>query len=89
MITIIATAATARQLFPDRPSVALLAAALIAFNPQFIYLSASVNNDSALIALAGCSLYLLARLWRGDRSRRLVLVLGAVVGLAVMASLAA
>ncbi|MBI5567801.1 MAG: DUF2142 domain-containing protein, partial [Chloroflexi bacterium] len=87
LITVVATAATARRLFPDRRSVALLAAALVAFNPQFIYLSASVNNDNALIALAACSLYLLARLWRGDRSRRIVLTLGAVIGLAVLAKL--
>lgn len=87
LMTLIATAALARQLFPERRSVALLAAALIAFNPQFIYLSASVNNDNALNALATVALYYLARVWRGERSWRVVVPLAVVVGLAILAKL--
>nr|MBP7689420.1 DUF2142 domain-containing protein [Thermoflexales bacterium] len=87
LITISMTYALARLLFPDRKSVALVAAMLVAFNPQFIYLSAAVNNDNAINALAACSLYLLARLWRGDRSWRVLLALAVSLGLAVIAKL--
>lgn len=87
LITLVATIAIARRLFPERPSVAVLAAMVIAFNPQFIYLSASINNDNALNALAAVALYYLARVWRGERSWRVVLPLAVVVGLAILAKL--
>ena len=46
--TVIFTFLSAREVFPDRVDVRALAAALVAFNPQFLFISASVNNDNLL-----------------------------------------
>jgi 4-amino-4-deoxy-L-arabinose transferase-like glycosyltransferase len=43
-----------RAIWPGRPALALAGAALVAFNPQFLYLSGAVGNDvaAALAAMA-------------------------------------
>jgi len=43
------------------PGYALVAAALVAFNPQFIFISGAINNDNLVIALASVVLWLLVR----------------------------
>lgn len=48
---------TARRAFPARPWVALGAAAIAAFNPQFIFAHALVSNDPLLIALTSGLLF--------------------------------
>lgn len=64
--------------------LALLAAAMVAFNPMFLFISASVNNDSLAALLATGALYLLLQLvTRGATNGRL-LTTGIVCGLAVM-----
>ena len=67
--------------------VGLLAAALLAFNPQFIFISASVNNDvlTALLGAAVVSLSVVAL----KRPARLVYAgLGLVVGLGLLTKFA-
>ncbi len=57
LATVLCTHALARELWPDRPRVALAAAAVVALNPQFVALSAGVTNDNllnALFALFSC-----------------------------------
>ena len=44
-----------QQMAPQRPGVSWLAAAMLAFNPQFIFMTASVNND-VLMALLGAAI---------------------------------
>jgi len=44
-LTVWLTYRTARRVFPDRPALALSATAVVAFNPQFLYMSGAVNND--------------------------------------------
>ena len=58
-ITVVCTYGSARLVFPDRPPVAIGAAALVAFNPQFLFLSASVNNDNLVIACSAAGVWLL------------------------------
>lgn len=41
-----------RMIFPDRPGVALGMVGLVAFMPQFLFLSASVNNDNLVILIS-------------------------------------
>jgi hypothetical protein len=48
-----------RRLYPGKPQVALMGAALLAFNPQFIFITASVNND-VLMALLGAAIVVMA-----------------------------
>jgi 4-amino-4-deoxy-L-arabinose transferase-like glycosyltransferase len=83
-----------RVLFPDQPAIGLTMAALTAFTPQFLFLSAVVNNDNAAIAISALILWQVAALlhdprpllsWK--RSTALGLLLG--VGLLSKASLIA
>ena len=59
--SIAVVAATVRQLWPALPSVALGAAALVAFNPQWIFHHALVSNDPPLILLSSVLIYLSVR----------------------------
>jgi len=61
-ITVLATYLTALELFPKRRSFATGAAALVAFNPQFVFISSAVSNDSTVSALCTLALWLMLRL---------------------------
>ncbi len=63
-ITVLMTYLLALELFPGLPGVALAAAALTAFNPMFLFISASVNNDNLSNALASVLLLQIVRLVR-------------------------
>jgi len=81
--TVLLTYFLARDLFPGRPSLALGAAALTAFNPMFIFVNAAVNND-ALAAFVGClNLLLFVRLVRDGLQGPLPLWRYGLVGLTV------
>ena len=73
------------------PKVGLLAAALTAFNPMFLFVSAAVNNDSLAIFLGSQGLYLLVRLWQDVPDPRFqwrrYLELGLVLGLGILTKL--
>jgi hypothetical protein len=91
--TIMLSYLIARCIFPDRSSIPIGTAALIAFNPMFIFIAASVNNDNLTILLTSLALYLSVLCWyeppgRVDRSgwwRRLLL--GFVLGGAALSKL--
>ena len=59
--------ALARRIFPDRPSIPIGTALLIAFNPMFIFITASVNNDNLTILLTSLALYLSVLCWYEPR----------------------
>ncbi len=64
--------------------LAALAAAFVAFNPMFLFISASVNNDNLATMLATLALLLMAQLiTRGATTRRFV-ALGIVLGLGAL-----
>lgn len=54
--TLLCTWLAARRLAPDNPTLAILAAALVAFNPQALFISALVSNDALLMALGAAIL---------------------------------
>lgn len=55
LATMVITWILGRQLFPESPSAALAIAALVGFNPQFLFVSATISNDALASALiAGC-----------------------------------
>ncbi|MBI4671622.1 MAG: DUF2142 domain-containing protein [Chloroflexi bacterium] len=66
------------------PSLALLAAAIVAFNPMFLFISASVNNDSLAALLATGALFLIVRLATRDVTNRRAFFLGIIVGFAIL-----
>ena len=65
--TIVLSYLIARRIFPDRPSIPIGTALLIAFNPMFIFISASVNNDNLTILLTSLALYLGVRVGTSRR----------------------
>ncbi len=71
------------------PHWRLLALGLIAFWPQFAYLSSLVNNDNLLILVATVSLWLLLRLLREGPSWRVAIWLGLALGGALLAKASA
>jgi hypothetical protein len=83
----------ARCLWPGNEPVPLLAATLTAFNPMFLFISASVNNDNLAAPLAAAAmLVLLSALQRGQRAGDglwlgVLLGLGALTKLSVLALL--
>jgi 4-amino-4-deoxy-L-arabinose transferase-like glycosyltransferase len=89
--TVICVYGTARELVGDRkgdrkgrPYVALGAAALVAFNPMFLFITASVHDDALANLVAAATLYATARLLvRGPTVRR-ASALGLLVGLCVL-----
>lgn len=68
----------------DSPLVAPLAAALVAFNPMFGHIMASVNNDTLATALSTLALLLGARMIRCNAETRTAIVLGIVLGCAAL-----
>ena len=77
--------ATAKLVFA-RDDLALLATALMAFNPKFLHMSAQVNNDIALGFTSALVLWQCARLvgQAGPITLRQALALGGSIGLATL-----
>ena len=86
-LTVGAVYQSARAVLPGRLGFALLAAALTAFNPQFIFISASVSNDSLVNMLAALITWqMLLMLRDGFRTRR-SLALALLIALASLTKL--
>ena len=86
--TVLLTARLGSVLFT--PHVGLLAAALTAFNPMFLFVSAAVNNDSLATLLGHLGLYLLVQLWQETPDPRhwwRYARLGVVLGLGLLTKL--
>jgi hypothetical protein len=83
--TVLLTFLIARELWPRRSVVAILAAGLVAFNPQFAFSSGTVNNDGAIAMLATFILWRLARWLSTGGSTRQAVVLGVGLGAAMLA----
>jgi hypothetical protein len=71
-------------IFPDRPALAAGGAALVAFNPQFLYLSGAVNNDVPAALCSATVLWVCVRLVRDGPSVRTDVALGVLYGLALL-----
>lgn len=74
-VTVICVYAVGWLVSGARQTVALLAAALTAFNPMFLFISASVNNDNLVIALNSLVIVLLLRMMaRGFDTKRSIAI---------------
>ncbi|MEO6062794.1 MAG: DUF2142 domain-containing protein [Thermoflexales bacterium] len=58
----------------------LLAAALVGLNPMFLFISASINNDTLATLLSSLSLLLAMRAFRNGLNTRMAVVLGLCLG---------
>ncbi|MBN1955225.1 MAG: glycosyltransferase family 39 protein [Anaerolineae bacterium] len=85
--TVLLVYATARELFRARPALAVGAAALVAFNPMFIYISGSVHDDPLANLVAAGLLFTTTRfLVRGPTTRRAAAI-GFMAGLGIVTKL--
>lgn len=78
-----------REMVPDAPSLSLATAAVHAFTPMFVFISASVNNDNLVVPLCGLGLWMLLRLakereWTTRQALVRYLALGVVLGLGAL-----
>ncbi len=87
LLTVLATVNGMRLLFPDHPSWALGSGLLVAVNPMFLFITASVNNDALVNAAAAIGLWVLAIIWRRGPSWPRITLLGIVLGVAALAKL--
>ena len=65
--TVYLTYRIAREVAPNRPEIALGAAAINAFTPMFLFISGAVNNDNLVVPLASLALWLMIRLVRSEQ----------------------
>lgn len=88
LIGVVFTYLAGRTLFPTRPAVALVGAAIIAFEPTLMGLAAEINNDNVILMLGAVHLWLCARLLR-NQGNLLVnsIALVGIGGLAVLSKL--
>lgn len=91
--SVVLTYLAAREMFPNRPALTLGATALTAFNPMFIFVNASVNND-AMTTFVGClNLLMLLRLVRDGLDKPLPVwrygLVGVTMGLFLLTKLSA
>ena len=82
MVTVFCTYSMMYRLFPQRPALALAAAGINAFMPQFVFISSAMNNDNLAVPLSVLSLCVLVRLASGDLRWRWFVLLGVLIGLA-------
>ncbi len=85
--TVLVTYLIALEIFPRRRKVALGAATINAFIPQFLFMSGAVSNDVLAAALCGWALLILLRQATGEPSFWSMVGLGCVVGLAALTKL--
>jgi hypothetical protein len=85
--TVLCTYAIVARLFPRQGWLAVAAAALNAFTPQFLFISASVNNDVLATLLAAVCLLLVVGIVQDGPSMGMSLALGIVIGLAGLTKL--
>ena len=88
-VTVAATGLIALELFPDQKWIAIGAAAINAFNPQFLFISGVINNDNLVTALSSLVLLMLLRLLRRGMQKRGFMILGLLLGLAFLAKVSA
>ena len=86
--TVLCTGAIARHL-SQNPVIVATAMSLVAFNPQFLFISASVSNDNLVTALSTVALWLLLRILSQDAppTRNILILLGALSGALALSKL--
>ncbi len=88
-ITVLATYLIALEIFPEWKPLALGAAALNAFNPQFLFIGARISNDTAVTAFSALVLLGTVRLVKQGITRGRLVWLGMTLGLALLSKISA
>ncbi len=85
--TVWAVIQSARVVMPGEAGIALLAGALTAFNPQFLFISASVSNDTLVNMLAALICWRLLLMLRDGFDTRASLIMALLIALASLTKL--
>ena len=88
ILTVLAAWGIGYEVFQTRKG-ALMTAALVAFQPQFVFMCGVINNDSAAAALVTAALWMTARVFRRGFTMRRAAVLGVLVGMAMLSKTSA
>ncbi len=86
-VTVLGAYRLALSLAPSRPPLALLTAALVAFNPMLLFINAAVNNDNLVMMLTTWVLVMLVTELKTEEARLRLLptvALGLLIGLAAL-----
>jgi len=81
---VLGTYLLALELFPDRRWLALGAAAITAFNPQFLFISARLGNDGAVAGFCSLALWATVSFLNRERPGWQPVLLGGLLGLALL-----
>lgn len=84
-VTVAVAIAIGWMILPAEPVIGLLAGALIAFNPQFLFISGSVNNDNLLTALTTLGVWKTLQAMRQPQQRRHWMLAGTLAGTGFLA----
>ncbi|MFW5943384.1 MAG: ArnT family glycosyltransferase, partial [Chloroflexota bacterium] len=84
LLTLVLAMAIGSSLFPAYRPLGILAVALVAFNPQFLFVNSTVNNDSLLIATTTGTLWQLMRAIRRPQDTAQWVFLGVWAAAAVL-----
>ncbi|MCB0257207.1 MAG: glycosyltransferase family 39 protein, partial [Anaerolineae bacterium] len=89
MLTILATYAIGREVFPERIDIRFGSLAFVAFVPQFLFIAGSVSNDNLIVPLTALLTWLWVRGLRTGPGTSWALAVGALTGLAVASKMSA
>ena len=79
--TLVVVYLLARDIFPRQPHISVVAVALTALAPQYVYLSSVLNNDNLAVLFSSLALWVMVCIARGDGGVREYVLLGALIGL--------
>jgi 4-amino-4-deoxy-L-arabinose transferase-like glycosyltransferase len=86
-ITVLLVYQVGREVFPDRPEMALGAAGLAAFIPEFLFISSAVNDDNGATLFGGLALWAMMRILREGPSWLRCAGLGLALGMGWLSKL--
>lgn len=89
LVTVWAVYKSGELVSPQRPVVALVAAAITALNPMFLFISTSVNNDNLVTMLNSIVIYYGLLTLRDGFDTRRSLAIGVLLALAALTKLSA
>jgi hypothetical protein len=89
LLTVLFTYGLAREVWPSGSWLPLLVAGVVAFTPQFLFISGVASNDSAAAAACTLALWALARILRRGITRRRAAAAGLALGLALLSKTSA
>ena len=87
ILTIVVVYEIGKYIAPQRPTVAIVAAAITGLNPMFIFVSSSVNNDVLAMALNSLIVLLLLRTLRDGFNLRYSIIIALVLALTCVTKL--